>query len=132
MVIYQDPGPCVSWTGQQVCGGCVKPILVFSLSFDQAEQNESHQHSELGHCVGVGDGSEWWNNIVIDLYMNELEEMDKTIVAEAKQTKKHAFKNIVEKMDMKEHIEEDRKAPVEIADGPIQGLEVHGQVIQIS
>ena len=77
--------------------------------------------------MSVGDGSEWWYNIVIDLYMNELEEMDKTIVAEAKQTKKHAFKNIVEKMDMKEHIEVDKRA-----DGPIQGLKAHGQVIKIS
>ena len=39
--------------------------------------------------------------------------MDKTIVEEAKLTKKHAFKNIVEKMDMKGHIEVDKKAEQE-------------------
>ena len=39
--------------------------------------------------------------------------MDKTIVEEAKLTKKHAFKNIVEKMDMKAHIEVDKKAEQE-------------------
>ena len=39
--------------------------------------------------------------------------MDKTIVEEAKLTKKHSFKNIVEKMDRKAHIEVDKKAEQE-------------------
>ena len=51
---------CLELVKRFVVGGgwVCKPILVFSLNFDQAEQNESHQHSELGHCVSVGDGSE--------------------------------------------------------------------------